>query len=161
MMQFLSRIPLADLLAGGMTTFLGAFFLWGSSLIERQEGSIGGPHVVPGAASFFLLAMGIGILGGAFLQDRKRGISDRMTPFVFLIVGGGIAYVWVINAVGYFPATLAFSPLAFAAFGGRGLTRTLLPGAIAAVVIYIIFFKILGIYDPPGRFFDFNKMIGI
>ena len=161
MMRFLSRMSLADLLAGGITTFLGAFFLWGASLIERQEGVLGGPHVVPQAASFFLICLGIGILGGAFLQDRKSSDRDPMPLFIFLVVGGGIAYVLVINAVGYFPATLVFAPLAFAAFGGRGLMRTVVPGIIAAVVIYLIFFKILGIFDPPGRFFNFNKMIGM
>lgn len=154
-----SRPPLADLLAGGITVALGAFFLWGATLIEQREGVMGGPQVVPTAASICLLAAGIGILIAAVTPGHLSR-TDRPTSLVFLIVGVGIAYVWAIDAVGYFPATLAVSPAAFAAFGGRGLRGTVVPGFLATVAIYVIFFRVLGVYDPPGQYFDFNAAIG-
>lgn len=154
-----ARISPADLLAGGIATALGAFGLWGASLIARQPDVLGGPHVVPQAAAICLLAAGIGILLAA-LVPGKVARTTSATPLVFLIVGVGIAYVRAIDAVGYLPATLAVAPLAFMAFGGRGWTGAILPGLAVATTIYLIFFVLLGVYDPPGRYFDLHAVLG-
>ena len=74
-MKFISQKLSADLLAGVITTLLGAFALWGSSLIEREEGVLGGPHVVPQAASIFLLCMGLGIVALALASQREKKVK--------------------------------------------------------------------------------------
>lgn len=153
-----SRVALADFAAGVITCLFGAFFLWGAFLIRHREAVLGGPEVFPKIASLVLLACGIGIVFSSFWPGRLTR-TDRPTGLVLMIVGVGIAYVYALDAVGYFLATLAFSPLAFAAFGGRGLRGTVLPGILSTVAIYLIFFRLLGIYDPPGKYIDFAALI--
>jgi hypothetical protein len=160
-MKFISQKLSADLLAGVITTLLGAFALWGSSLIEREEGVLGGPHVVPQAASIFLLCMGLGIVALALLPKEKKSKETPADPFIALVSVGGILYVLAIYAIGYFPATLVFAPLSFMTFSRGAQIRSIGLGLASAVVVYILFFKFLGIFDPPGQYFDFNALFGM
>ena len=122
----------ADLLSGVITTLLGAFALWGSWLIEREEGVLGGPHVVPQAAALFLLCLGIGISALAIISKKEPSEKTQADPFIALVAGGGILYVLAIYAVGYFPATLVFAPLSFMAFSKGDLVRSVLFGLTSA-----------------------------
>ena len=154
-----------DLVAGLLTVAAGVFFLWGALQIDRQLGVLGGPHVVPMTASLLLLALGLAITALAFFSpsaapdgSSREARRPGLLPFAF--VAGGLVYVWLIDTLGYLPASLIAAPFAFAAFGGRGLSRTLLPGIAAAIVVYLLFFQTLGLYDPPGRAFDWREAFG-
>lgn len=153
------RFPLGGLIAAGATVAIGLFFLIGAFHIDTRAGVLGGPDVVPKAASALLVGFGILIALEAFLvPPAGAGRDGRPSVLVFVIVAGGLAYVWLIGAIGYLPATLLAAPLAFAAFGVRGPTRALAAGLCAALVIYAAFFVGLGIYDPPGRLLDLNGL---
>ncbi|MEO1310398.1 MAG: tripartite tricarboxylate transporter TctB family protein [Pseudomonadota bacterium] len=155
-----SKPSSADFLAGGACIAVGAFFLWGALHIETQPGVLGGPHVVPTAASLALLLLGALILLTALTAPAATAAPAKATPFVFAIVGVGLAYVWAIGAIGYLPATFAVAPAAFFAFGGRGFKGALLPGTVTACAIYLIFFQGLGAYDPPGQLLSWRDLIG-
>jgi hypothetical protein len=160
-MQPTSQKLSADLLAGVITTLLGAFALWGSWLIEREEGVLGGPHVVPQAASLFLLCLGVGISALALISKKEKRKKTQADPYIALVAGGGVLYVLAIYAFGYFPATLIFAPLSFMAFSKGGRVRSVLFGLTSAVIVYLLFFKFFGIFDPPGLYFDFNALLGM
>lgn len=121
---------------------------------------------MPMTASLLLLGLGVVILSLAFTR-RSAGPDAETSPptqspglFPFAFVGGGLLYVFAIDAVGYLPATLVGAPFAFAAFGARGIVRMILAGLAAATVIYLIFFVGLGLYDPPGRLFSWRDLWG-
>lgn len=70
-------------------------------------------------------------------------------PCVLLLAAYAQASIWF----GYAPATFAAGVLAFRLFG-NGWMSCLLHSTIATLVLYVIFFKMLRLYNPPGQWVD-------
>lgn len=151
-----------DVVAGALTTALGVGFLVSAWDIENPGSDpFGGPHVVPLAAAWILTGLGGAILAAAFWRPSAPAPSKSPTAIPLLILLGGLGYTWLIDWLGYLPATLLTAPLAFLGFGATSLRKAIAPGLCVALSIYAIFFVALGIYDPPGRYFDYRSVLDV
>ncbi len=75
------------------------------------------------------------------------------TPRVLFMIGASAAYIFLLDAIGYFPATLVY---AIAAMRGLGLRRwpiILLSSGLFLIVVTVIFLWWLKIPLPEGRLF--------
>lgn len=112
-----------------------------------------GPRIVPLLAAVTIAAAGLALVRPAPPTGAGEGAGDPTAP-VILLLGVAILYVIAIDCVGYLVATALAAPAAFALFGMRR-PLLLLSAAIAVpLVLHAVFFRLLGVFPPLGRWFD-------
>jgi putative tricarboxylic transport membrane protein len=109
-----------------------------------------GPKAMPG-----LVAIGLGILGVANVVNAFRGAlpereSLQWSPIILIL--GGLAALIAIIAVGggFIIATAILFTATSAAFGRTAYVTDLIIGLVIAVVIYLVFSKLLSLTLPVG-----------
>ena len=78
-----------------------------------------------------------------------REFLSHAGPLVLLMALYGAMQVWF----GYMPASLVCGIALFRLFG-NGWKASLIHTAVGVGTIYILFFKLLNLYDPPGRILE-------
>jgi putative tricarboxylic transport membrane protein len=118
----------------------------------------------PSGTRFFPLAVSIGLIlfSLAFLArvtvwpDTELGShaaeeaaeTDWMVPA--FVAAGLIAYVVLIEPLGYVVASTLFFPFGARVLGSRSLLRDVVAGAGLAMAVYFLFTRMLGVPLPPG-----------
>ena len=85
-------------------------------------------------------------LGGHAAAEAAE--TDWMVPA--LVAAGLIAYVVLIEPLGYVVASTLFFPFGARVLGSRSLLRDVVAGAALAVAVYLLFTRVLGVPLPPG-----------
>ncbi|WP_299652971.1 tripartite tricarboxylate transporter TctB family protein [uncultured Tateyamaria sp.] len=116
-----------------------------------------GARYFPLAGAFALI-----LLGAAELRSARAGRSFDRThlPAIAGLLAVSVTYVWAISAFGYLISTALAAPAALWIFG----TRNVLGLAVAAIACptayHLVFFKLLGVFPPLGRYFDLLDLFG-
>lgn len=168
----------AELLSAAVVVGVGIFSLYLASSIESfEEGIMVGPRLVPMAIA--LLGIGLSVLqfiitwvrrvkssktADVKFSDSGKGKPSALSMSVVLrmvaIIIIGFAYIWLFSAIGYLIATAITMALLLVVFGTRS------PGKVAVLTIfgtaayYIIFIRLMGIYNPPGWLINL-EMLGL
>ncbi|MEQ8708834.1 MAG: tripartite tricarboxylate transporter TctB family protein [Rhodospirillales bacterium] len=152
---------IADVIAGIGAILIGLFFLIFAFEIDQEAGQSGGPRLVPLIASAALVIIGLTLTGFAFLLAPAGGKQPgaALSAGAVLLAVGGLGYCALIWAFGYLPATLVAAPLGFMIFGCQGRRGAILPGLATAIISYLLFFELLGIYAPPGHLIDLSLLL--
>ncbi len=115
-------------------------------------------------ARFFPLAGSITLVVLGAAELRKTASASQMDPRHLPAIAGllalAVVYVWLISAVGYLISTALAAPVALWIFGlrtplGLGAATLLCPAAY-----HLVFFKLLGVFPPLGRYFDLLDVLG-
>lgn len=146
--------------AGGalVTMAAGLFFFWQAAALPDPGVDVLGPGAFPAALGGLLVALGGALLLVALLGrgGRAAGAAEEPEPVRWRLLGGVlallVAYVVVIEWLGYLLATALYASATLAVLGGRGAGRLLAAGAAVAVVMTLLFGRLLGIDLPAGRF---------
>ncbi len=85
---------------------------------------------------------------GLILVDR---FLYRSAPLVLLMGLYAVFQLWF----GYLLASLLISYLVFRIFG-NDLKTILIHGTVGSVLLFLLFVKLLNIYDPPGSLIDLS-----
>ena len=146
---------------------LGAGYLAAAFLISEPEGSYAavGPRVFPIAIGIALVTVALwtafrahGAAGapssgaakaqGAPAPDASPAAADWRTaaPSALLF----LAYIALLEPVGYLPATTAFIALEAHLLGSRRWARDLLASLVVTVSVYVLFNLLLGLRLPAG-----------
>ena len=109
-----------------------------------------GPKAVPFAIAIGLLLLGVGHVIMAF-----RGVWPEPEPSdpkaILLILGGLAALIALIGlGGGFIPATAVLFAATAAAFGRRAYLTDLAIGFVLAVIVFLIFDKLLTLSLPSG-----------
>lgn len=116
------------------------------------------PQVVCCTISFLGLVLAIGEMRqreSAFPNIRRYRQSLRELDLRPLrTIALAFLYVCLIPLIGYAAATLVAACLVIWCFGRRSPAVLVTTATAAALVYHVIFVVLLGVYFPPGRWFD-------
>lgn len=156
-----------NIFAGLALVVLAAFFFWKSfniSLDFIDEEGIG-PRFFPQAICVALGLIGVtmtvfGLREQVAPADKssfeiKRFFADAVPLFAL-----GIAFVWMFGAFGYVTACFVLLLVAALIFAVRGPSLILLP-VCATVALYLLFFKLMTVFEPEATIFNPLALIGL
>jgi len=145
---------------------LSVFMFYGSTLIPQAIYSEGaaGPALFPKLWSIFIAALSALL----YVQSHLRGKKEQKTPIqqktsagseekkVFLMLIAAIAYIALIRPVGFVITTFLFSLATMALLGGENIKKkyhvVALVSALATIVTYLLFARVLNVFLPAGIF---------
>ncbi|MES0827942.1 tripartite tricarboxylate transporter TctB family protein [Ruegeria sp. SCP11] len=156
-----------NIVAGAALAALAAFFFWKSFNISLdfvdEEGV--GPRFFPQAICVALGLVGLtlivfGARGQTAPADKssfeaKRFFSDAVPLFLL-----GLAFVWMFGAFGYVVACFVTLFCAALLFAVRLPALILLP-VIGTAVLYLLFFKLMTVFEPAATIFNPLSLIGL
>lgn len=156
-----------NIFAGLALIALAAFFFWKSfniSLDFVDEEGIG-PRFFPQAICVVLGLIGaVMIVFGLREQvapadktsfEAKRFFADAVPLFLL-----GLLFVWMFGAFGYVVACFVLLLIALMIFAVRGPALILLP-ACATVVLYLLFFKLMTVFEPSATILNPLTLLGL
>jgi putative tricarboxylic transport membrane protein len=109
-----------------------------------------GPKAVPFVIAAGLVLLGIGHVVMAFIGDWPEP-EPGDPKAIFLILGGLVALIALIAlGGGFIPATTILFAATATAFGRRAILTDLLIGFVLALVVFLIFDKLLTLSLPIG-----------
>lgn len=140
----------ADTIAGGFFLFLGLGAIVGA--VQLQIGTPSEPQ--PGFFPF-LGGLGLVILSVLLLIQNWRGHSTGGEPFVevrrpLLATIGFVAFVMLLDPLGYVLAVAALSAVLLLVLGVRLGLQSLLTVSLLAVGTYLLFDHVLDVPLPEG-----------
>ena len=116
-----------------------------------------GARFFPLAGSLALVVLGVAELVGA---ARGPALDRRHVPGIAALLGLSIAYVWTMSAFGYLLSTAIAAPLALWVFGVRSWVGLAAAALLCPLAYHLIFFELLGVFPPLGRWFDLLDLLG-
>ena len=149
-------------LAAAFFLLFGAVYLAATFQIPE---SFGGGHInrfVPAAASFLVVALAVIQIVRTVrpAQDGEqlmlRDVALLAAPLMLLAAACGILQI----AFGYLAATSLGGIAVFRLFG-NSWRKSLLHSIAGTAVLYIVFFRLLNLYDAPGRILDLSGILPI
>ncbi|WP_299045376.1 tripartite tricarboxylate transporter TctB family protein [uncultured Tateyamaria sp.] len=115
-------------------------------------------------ARFFPLGGSIAllVLGGVELWGaRPAPVTDRRhLPAVAALLVLSVLYVWSMSMVGYLVSTALAAPVALYLFGVRNRVGLGAAALLCPAIYHGVFFGLLGVFPPLGRWFDLLDVIG-
>ena len=116
-----------------------------------------GARFFPLAGSLALVVLGVAELVGA---AHGPALDRRHVPGIAALLGLSIAYVWTMSAFGYLLSTAIAAPLALWVFGVRSWVGLAAAALLCPLAYHLIFFELLGVFPPLGRWFDLLDLLG-
>lgn len=85
-------------------------------------------------------------------NGKQRALSKPavLVPRMAAIIAIGFAYIWLFSATGYLIATAIAMALLLVVFGTSSVGKVAVLTIGGTAAYYIIFIRLMGIYDPPG-----------
>ncbi len=115
-------------------------------------------------ARFFPLAGSLSLIVLGLVELRSmRGsaaLNRRYLPLILALLFLSVAYVWTISVFGYLIATAIAAPAALWLFGIRNPVGLGAAAVLCPAIYHLIFFQLLGVFPPLGRWFDLLDVIG-
>ena len=147
-----------DLWTGLILAIVGSGFLAASFDIRITEDGLIGPRFVPQVVCGLVVASGLILaLGGGTVRGQRGPVVPWRAA---LLIGIGLANVWLIPRVGYAAATMLVSAATLTLFSRRDW-RVVTGGAVmSGVAFHVLFIELMGVFMPHGRWFDLARMIG-
>ncbi|WP_299689966.1 tripartite tricarboxylate transporter TctB family protein [uncultured Tateyamaria sp.] len=115
-----------------------------------------GARYFPLAGALALIALGAAELRVA---DGAR-LDRRHWPAITGLLALSITYVWSISAFGYLLSTAVAAPAALWIFGVRNAIGLGLAAVLCPAIYHLVFFELLGVFPPLGRWFDLLDIMG-
>ncbi len=155
-----------DLLGSIMFTAIGLFFLIQAQKVETNQADLIGPSLVPSIVSILLIILGISTGVRALFFIKKTEVSEqskshelqtylKLTAVTLL----GFFYIWAFEAFGYMGSTFLVLVTVMYIFGIRKTTRLASFAAVGSVSYYLVFVKLMKIYDPPGSLVNLQSFL--
>jgi putative tricarboxylic transport membrane protein len=144
------RIDVAGLVIALILLVLAGLVWWDMSKLQILSPYDLGPKVMPiiVSAGLVILAIGNGI--GAFKGNLPARDSLDWKPII-LILGGLVSLIVLIGLGGGFMiGTALLFAATSTAFGRRAFVMDLVIGAVLAILIYLLFAKLLTLSLPTG-----------
>ncbi len=138
------------LVVGAILFVMAAAIAIDASRIEITSTYGLGPQAVPYVIAAGLVLLGIGHIVMAFVGAWPA--PEPGDPKAILLILGGLAVLIALIAMGggFIPATAILFAATATAFGRRAILTDLLIGAVLAVIVFLIFDKLLTLSLPSG-----------
>jgi len=147
---------------GTAAIVLGVFIFVIAGSIQGFGDDPVGPKFVPRAVATLISLIGAFLAlrawtaahRGEVAADPADAVEPERTGAVAVLAVASVVYALLFQAIGYAPTTLLIFPIVLYLFGMRGVAILAGYAVGAFCVFYLFFFVLLGIYDPPGQWFD-------
>lgn len=116
-----------------------------------------GARVFPLAGSLSLVVLGAIELWTA--RDAPA-LDRRHLTGIAALLALSIGYVWTMSAMGYLIVTALAAPAALWIFGVRNRLGLATAAVLAPAIYHLIFFELLQVFPPLGRWFDLLDLVG-
>lgn len=146
----------------GVFVFLaGTFGVWGAWQVPPPSPDDTWAGVAPMAFSCLLMLCGVVMIAGGGFRLRLSSLFAPSSAVVEVFALAVLAFVYYGGLVlfGYVLPTLVVAPAVFAAFGMRGFGKLLAAAIVCPLLLYLLFFVVLGVYPPRGEWFDMMDII--
>ncbi len=139
---------------------IGVVFFWQGQVTRVDEMGVNA-RTMPSVISIILIVYGA-FSAIWFLKQNvasaHEGIENSLhkvfwTAVLPLLVEMAL-YVFLIRLIGYPLATFLIMPSVFWTFGLRSICTILALSAVSSLIGWIIFIQLLGMYVPPGSFWE-------
>jgi putative tricarboxylic transport membrane protein len=156
---------IADIVIGLTLSVLAVFtFLWAGTIQSFGDDPLGAralPRIVSGL--IFILSFILFTNGIVAARSEKPKISEIRIPAGFLRIVmplWALLFVYMILFVnlGYLLSTILISIPVLILFGNRNYFSILSISIISGIIYYIIFIKLFGMFDAPGRLFSLSTI---
>jgi len=158
--QHPNTLDIGELLLGLGVVVLGGLMVWQTTLIRLTPAYAKvGPRVIPFIVSGGLIVFGLFLAGAALTGRSTAGSADSedvdlSLPTDWRTVGlltlALVAYLILIEPVGFIIASAVLFAGAAFAMGSRRVARDIAVGVILATILYIGFTRGLGLRLPAG-----------
>ena len=157
----------AEFLSAAVVVAVGILGLCLADSIKSVQDEILGPRLLPMAIAG--LGIGLGVLqlsmvwvrrcksikaAGSTSSDggdaKRRALSKPALFRMAVTIVIGFAYIWLFSATGYLIATALAMALLLVVFGTSSVGKVAVLTIGGTAAYYIIFIRLMGIYDPPG-----------
>jgi len=143
---------------------LGAFFLFQTNLIPARSSDDFSPDLIPRILSWLLIGFGILSAAIAILRPPRNASETVAFPVgsVLWVTGIsviGLAYLLLFVGFGYFVATAVTLAIVLFTFGVRNPLHIAATAVIGAAVYYLVFIRLMHVYDPAGSIHDFSWLL--
>ena len=140
----------AGLAIAGALAALAIVIGWDTSSLTLTSVYGVGPKAMP-----YIVAVGLALLSaGNFINGMKGDLPEREAldgQAIFRILGGLSALIAVIGfGYGFIIGTTLLFAMTAAAFGRKAFHIDLLIGFVLAVIVYVVFSKLLSLSLPAG-----------
>ena len=144
------RIDVAGLVIALILLVLAGVVWWDMSKLQILSPYDLGPKVMPVIVSVGLAILALGNAVSAFRGDLPERESLDWKPIILIL--GGLACLIALIAIGggFMIGTAILFAATSAAFGRRAFVVDFLIGAVLAVIIYLLFAKLLTLALPAG-----------
>jgi len=155
-----------NLLGSFMFIGIGLFFLVQAQKVETNQANLIGPSLVPSIISILLIVLGIitGVralffIKGAEVSAQSKGHGLQTYLKLSAITLLGFFYIWAFEAFGYLASTFLVSVIIMYIFGIRKITRLATYAVVGSISYYLVFVKLMKIYDPPGALINVQSLL--
>lgn len=153
-----------DLLVSLAVVGLGLFFLSQTYLIENIGNDPVGPEFVPTVLSWLLIGLGLLSAVARIIMKEPDDATRLTVPLPALlwmgaITGFGLLYFLLFLATGYLLATVIALAVVLVAFGVRSPIQVSLQSVLGGLAYFIIFIRVMKVYDPPGSLIDISTFL--
>jgi putative tricarboxylic transport membrane protein len=144
------RIDVAGFVIALLLLVLAGMVWWDMTKLQILSPYDLGPKVMPIVVSIGLVILAIGNGIGALRGDLPARDSLDWKPIILIL--GGLAALIILIAIGggFMIGTAILFATTSAAFGRKEFLVDLLIGAVLAVIIYLLFAKLLTLALPAG-----------
>jgi len=162
--------PRSEFIVGIVMILIGIFFLISAEDIPADSGDAFGARSLPQVISSLVIALGL--LWSAISLRKARRINKPSKPYTnphdrFLFVrilplmALSIAYGYLFQWFGYLVSTFLILIPVLVIYGNRSLPRVLTVAAVATAIYFLLFIKMMGIFDAGGSVVNFNELLGL
>lgn len=142
---------------------VGAFGMWGATLVPPAPPGETWAGVVPMGASLMLAVTGFVLA----LDALRAGVAlvnpvsfDKKSLRILGLFGLSVLYCLGIVYFGYELSTALVTVVVFWMFGVRRPRTLLLSMLLYPLIFHVIFFTLLGVYPPRGQWFNLAEFLG-
>jgi putative tricarboxylic transport membrane protein len=140
----------AGMVIAGVLLLIALVIFWDTSAMQVATTYGMGPQAMP-----YVIATGMAVLAAANFLLAWRGdfpARESLDPKAIILILGGLAALIAIIGLGggFIPATAVLFAATATAFGRRAIHIDLAIGLVLAVVVFLLFDKLLTLSLPAG-----------
>ena len=148
-------MKVADITGGMFGVLLGLWVLWRSANMPADLVMKIGPGFFPGILAGGLILFSASLIVKAVRGKSKgklevRGWNDLGLRRGLITLGAAIAFVAVMEPLGFIPASIVFLTFMMGVMGKRKPLLIALVPTLITVAIWLVFEKLLHLSMPPG-----------
>jgi putative tricarboxylic transport membrane protein len=146
-----------DFVGGIAAVLIGTFYLsLAYDLRSSALDDLVGPGGMPRAYGWVMVLLGVALSGAALVAQWRQQKTDhwkdqgRRIMWAAGLLGIGIAYLLIVNVLGYLLSMILLIAATMIYHGERFSTKVLATSAFGGVFLWALFVFVLGVHMPPG-----------